>query len=572
MVDEGVWLSIEWNTLKHLRDTGQITREEYRRRDNSREERNRKYRSHRLSSEQWRALQQEVKNRLAVELPPLQQQWNAEAARLKAEADALKAKRGKEMEADVAVAAQLQTDRVFRLRHLQQKSIPAHEAETQNAVDAQKIAALQKKYSDYGDNWSGWFNDKLGYQTEKLVKARDLQERLADTTSEIGKDVQSAVQISQAIKRNEMRRAIGIIDLAELTRQNAPLEGALATLKAKYVAGGPLSTSSQDFYERLQVLDLRNQNAQRDLWEREARAEYAAKQKKALPQANQPARSAQERFEAHRQREAGAQKQRTEIRNNALTWQIKRAAIVLAFLALVVAGCMREMRRFGLDASDPFLMRAGWSSYKIHSITGTVLDPTKSRVVTTDVSGGGSYVSGGVTHTRPISTSTSTSIHEQFFLRASDGTEKAIQLTNFDLALREGHRMTAAWAIQKGKESGYYFLFRNHSTRGVDFSKLRLETMMRPSILLCLPLVSSVVAGICFVVFGGFRREGDTPATILAFGAMFGALLGALLIRVVCDLRVRRFKREIADRLIPIIDQRAARQDAPPSGSAVAPV
>lgn len=245
------------------------------------------------------------------------------------------------------------------------------------------------------------------------------------------------------------------------------------------------------------------------------------------------------------------------------SWPSK-GAIVLVLLALVVAGFMREMRPFGLNASAPLTIDAGWANYEVHSHTGTVLAPTKSRVVTTEVSGGGSYVSGGATYTRPISTSTSTSIHDQFFLRTSDGVEESIQLTNFDLAVREGHQMTAAWAIKKGNESGKYFLFRNHSTREVNFSTLQLETMMRPSILICIPLASCAVAGICFIVFDGFRRVGDTQAMILAFGAIFGAFLGAILIRVVCDLRVRRFKREVADRLIPILDQRATAQGATP--------
>ena len=541
-------------------------------RDKVRNTRDRDYRSRlvRLSAEEQRAVQQEVKNRLAVEMPPLEQQWNADAVRLKAEADALKVKRGLEMEADVAVAAQLQTDRLFRLRYIQQKLISAPEAEVQNAADAKKIAALQQKYTDYGGNWAGWFNEKLGYQTEKLVNARDLKERLADTTSEVGKDVQSAVQISQTIKRNEMRRAIGAIDLAELNRQNAPLEGALATLKAKYAADGPLGASSQDFYERLQVFDLKSQNELSDQWAREARAEYAAKRREASPQAKQPVLSAQARFEAIQQQLADAQKQRVEIRNKALGWNLKRGAIILVLLALMVAGCMREMRSFGLDASDPFMIRAGWSSYIVHSITGTVLAPTKSRVVTTNVSGGGSYVSGGATYTNPISTSTSTSIHDQFFLRTSDGVEKEIQLTNFNLALREGHQLTAAWVIKKGKKSGHYFLFRNHSTRGVDSNTSRLETMLRPSILIWLPVLSSVVAGICYVIFHDVI--GRIGTDVFLFGAMLlGAFPGVLLIRIVCGWRVRRFQREATDRLIPIFDQRAAGQSASSTGPAVTP-
>lgn len=570
VVDEGVWLSIERDTLRHLRNTGQITREEYQRRDNEYQVRNSKYLRQRLSNEQWQAVRQEVKNRLAVEMPLLQQQWNAEAARLKAEADALRVKRSQEMEADVEVAAQLQTDRVFRLRYLQQNKISAADAEAQNATDANKIAALQQKYTDYGGNWPRWFNDKLGNQTEKLVKARDLKERLTDTTSEVGKDVQSAVQISQAIKRNEIRRAIGAIDLADLKQENTPLESALTTLKAKYDAGGPLAASSRDFNERVETLDRTGRDERHARWEREARAEFAAKQMKPVSQPSSPATP------GHIQTMSVESKQPIKVNSfyrMMIFYYSMRDLFPLTTLALLfliglgIVGCVREMRSFGLEASDPFMIRAGWSSYKIHSITGTVLAPTKSRVVTTEVSGGGSYVSGGVTYTNPVSTSTSTAIHDQFFLRASDGVEEAIQLTNFNLALREGHQMTAAWAIKKGKKSGNYFLFRNHSTRDVDFSNLQSETIMRPSILIWLPVLSSVVSAICYISFHGpVVTEGK--AIFLLFYVMLGALLGVLLIRIVCSWRVGRFKREVADRLIPILDQRAVKNGATPPGPA----
>ncbi len=248
-------------------------------------------------------------------------------------------------------------------------------------------------------------------------------------------------------------------------------------------------------------------------------------------------------------------------------------------LLLFAFGLVRETRPFGLDDSDPFTIRSGWSTYKVYSSTGTVFSPTKSRVVRTSVSGGGS---------QPVSTSTSTSIYDQFFIREADGSERPVQLTNVNVALREGHQVSAVWAIGKGKKSGSYLLFRNHSTRNVDLINGVLESMMRPSRWLVLPLLLlSLVFAFNFLPFNTclwcfFRNNSmsqmpwkletqqqrveaevvwnDLPWTTigLLLATVLAVLVGfSIATAIIRNLRVRRLKRQMTDKLLPILDQRA---------------
>jgi hypothetical protein len=243
--------------------------------------------------------------------------------------------------------------------------------------------------------------------------------------------------------------------------------------------------------------------------------------------------------------------------------------MVIALLLLAL-GLAREIRPFGLVVSDPFTIRSGWTSYKVYSSTGTVLSPTKSRVVTTHVSGGGG---------QPVSTSTSTSIHDQFFIRESDGRERAIQLTNMNLALREGHLVSAVWCIRKGKKNGDYFLFRNHSTRDVNFVGWRVMTLLRPKVWPVLLLIFIALMGVAASVHMRIPHLFNIMSADNTAGSLFGLLAAVfavpvgffIVFAIVTILRVRRFKRQIAGTLLPIFDQRATEQNATPSGATATP-
>lgn len=213
--------------------------------------------------------------------------------------------------------------------------------------------------------------------------------------------------------------------------------------------------------------------------------------------------------------------------------------LLAGMVALLVLGLARESRPFGLDEGDPLKVNGGWGMYRLYKTTGTVLSPTKSHVVTTHVSGGGGN--------RPVTSSTSETIHDQFFIRDCNGGEQSIQVTDVNVALREGHELSAAWAIPKGKEQGPYFLFRNHSTQSVDFIDRVVRDMLKPHKWPVLPLLGSAVMLAWWL---------KSDALLLV--ALPGALVIFFIVRsYVIRGRVAQFKREVGRRFVPILDQRA---------------
>jgi hypothetical protein len=238
----------------------------------------------------------------------------------------------------------------------------------------------------------------------------------------------------------------------------------------------------------------------------------------------------------------------SDARRSAAGTQLREYTVVA--LLLLALGFAREIRRFGLDGSDPFTIRSGWTRYQVHSSTGTVLSPTKSRVVTTHVSGGGAG-------NQPISSSTSTSIHDQFFIRESNGYESGLQVTDMNLALRDGHQVSAVWGIRKGKKTGAYIVFRNHTTRNVDFVDSKVKAMLQPSIWPVFPLIfTAVVVGAgaangCMWCSFSITKESSFSTAVIV-------MVGFAIVRAIARTRrVHRLKRQLADMLFPILDQRA---------------
>lgn len=289
VVEEGVQLRIEQQELAYLKKSGQLSAEEYAARLKNFQQRDRNYKLGvaKYPKDQQAALAQQVENRYAVVFPPLQQKWNAEALRLQEEAKALTAKRNKELEADALTAAQLQTERFFRQRQREQGTLSAAEATARDAADTAKITALQSTYAGYGGTWVGSFNRRVQQLTDQLVKERDLQERVADTTSEVGKDAHKASDLMISMSRNSVRRSEGAISSAQESQVNAPLKTALEVIQAKYVPTAALGASARDYNERVTTLVQKATRENRDQWMREARGETAVN--RAPPAPIQPA-------------------------------------------------------------------------------------------------------------------------------------------------------------------------------------------------------------------------------------------------------------------------------------------
>ncbi len=103
--------------------------------------------------------------------------------------------------------------------------------------------------------------------------------------------------------------------------------------------------------------------------------------------------------------------------------------------------------------------------YKIHARTGTV-DSTDTRSeteVTGNVSGGGGV--GG--YSSPVSgrVQSKTTRYQNIFLTDDDGVEHNIELVNFLVPCKEGHKLTMLLLTAGSSDSGSYFRAYNHNTR-----------------------------------------------------------------------------------------------------------
>ena len=97
----------------------------------------------------------------------------------------------------------------------------------------------------------------------------------------------------------------------------------------------------------------------------------------------------------------------------------------------------------------------------LHKFSGEVMEEKKWS--TTQVSGGGGGYNVGSGHNNPVTISSVSSTHDQFFLKDENGKE----MTDAGLALRKGHRVTVLWGVIRGQERGQYVAVLNHATNNL---------------------------------------------------------------------------------------------------------
>lgn len=100
--------------------------------------------------------------------------------------------------------------------------------------------------------------------------------------------------------------------------------------------------------------------------------------------------------------------------------------------------------------------------FTLHSFTGTVAESGKAHETRVHGSGGGAHPVLGTQG--PVHVSSTTVVHDQIFLVADDGKERAFQLHSFDVACRAGNSLTVHWAVPDGEDSGPYVAVINHTT------------------------------------------------------------------------------------------------------------
>lgn len=278
LAEEGVKLRIEQQLLNHLKRTAQLAPDEQQQRTRTwqQEDRDFKQRYNKLSKDEKQYVSRQIENQYAITFPPLQQKWAAEAQQLKEEARSLTAQRNQELEADAQVAAKIQTDRTFRQRQLDSGKLSAQEFAPADADDMAKIKAFQDKYSGYGGTWVNSFNKRFQALAAPLIQERDLQERLADTTSAVGVDAHRAADLTLVIKHNERRRLASALTTAQENQASAPLKTEFDTIKARYAVTGAMAPSARDFNQRVENLVSQGLREKMSDWDKAAREEYAA--------------------------------------------------------------------------------------------------------------------------------------------------------------------------------------------------------------------------------------------------------------------------------------------------------
>jgi len=116
-------------------------------------------------------------------------------------------------------------------------------------------------------------------------------------------------------------------------------------------------------------------------------------------------------------------------------------------------------------------MEMNGKEYHWHTFTGRVLgsDKNMKSVVSGSEGGGGGYIRNGTGHisNSSVNISSRTVVHDNIFLADEEGNEKAFQLSDFNIACRDGHTLTVAWAIKQGKDRGPYLMVynSNHNTK-----------------------------------------------------------------------------------------------------------
>lgn len=241
-------------------------------------------------------------------------------------------------------------------------------------------------------------------------------------------------------------------------------------------------------------------------------------------------------------------------------------AFILAIspLGLLLLSFVRETRQFGLDKSDPFVFKAGFSRHKINSTTGVVLDPNKNPVTETHVSGGQAYMIGNQIMSSPVRSTTTTTIHDRFFIFDPErNVEMPFKTWNLDIAMREGHIMSAVGCLKKGEANTDYFLFRNHSVQRDYPIDSTLSKIIKPQIWPILPLLyaSFTFIGIYVLTYGmpeSLMKISDNFTMWLSCYVALIVLIFFAFRQIVKLIRLRSVKNQLIERLYPVLEERAS--------------
>jgi hypothetical protein len=230
---------------------------------------------------------------------------------------------------------------------------------------------------------------------------------------------------------------------------------------------------------------------------------------------------------------------------------------------LVVVGfvipILLKRGRMELDGKDAFKLHLGGRDYGLVHFSGLVEHPSKMASTNVYSSGGGGSWNASGGSVAPVTVSSSTTVHDQFFLRGAGDRVESIQLSGWDFPVAEGHVVSAVWAIPEGSNSGPYVMLRNHTTRDNQFhgSYLNAHVMRWSGFgLTLLEWALAIAAGVVAAPVVGL------PQGIAA--ALVGVFLGSAVWHFTVKPRfLARFRRVGVPRLTSELDRVAGATPVP---------
>jgi len=168
-------------------------------------------------------------------------------------------------------------------------------------------------------------------------------------------------------------------------------------------------------------------------------------------------------------------------------------------------------------------------TYAFSKITGTVQDSGISKVVKTHTysSGGGGNITisngNGSGHIDPIQISSTNSVHQEFWLKAEDGSEHSIMLDDCDIPIKPGHKITMVTANLVNSNDSWWAILVNHTIKKhyylPDVDRHLVRSKLQASI------IASIAAGIAGSFAIGFIFP--TESSNLVFFAIVAIVIAA---------------------------------------------
>lgn len=228
------------------------------------------------------------------------------------------------------------------------------------------------------------------------------------------------------------------------------------------------------------------------------------------------------------------------------------AITALVLLAWIIRGLVRELRPFGLHPEDPRCIRAGFGRYSIHSASGVALAANESHTEATHFSDiGGSLTSHSYSR-----------VHHSFRV-AGEGRPQDFRLTGWNISVVDGDRISVAWWIERGSQTGPVFLFVNHATGHVTLDNSLVWSVVRPR---SLTVPCWVAFGAFVITHGGPISWAAAPWRCLSAIALFPFLFGSIT-SMVHQRRARSLERALTKRLVPELQLEAKAREPLSSAS-----